>query len=967
MRDTRKTKTQLLDELTEMRRQLSQLVTVEAERQQAVAALRESEAKYRTLIEQLPAATYVAALDEVSSTLYQSPQIEQIVDFTAQEWTSDPDLWARQLHPDDRERVLAELAHDHATGEPFRCEYRLIARDGREVWVRDEAVTVRDETGKPLVLQGVIFDVTERKRMEEELARYREHLEQLVRERTAQLEAANRQLEQEIAERKRAGEELARRAREMAALYETSLEVNSQPDIPTLLRTVVERATALLGVPMGGLYLVRPDDQTLQVVVSHNLPQDYVGLVIRPGEGVAGRVAQTGQPLMVEDYHQWEGRLAVYADAPFYRVLGVPLKAGGKVMGVILVDDDHAGPFTEDEIRLVSLFADQAAIAVENARLFEAEREQRELAETLRQVGAALAATLDADTVLDRLLEQLVRVVPNDIANLMIIEGENASIVRRRGYEQWGIDERVPLATFPMADLPNLVTMAQTGEPVVVSDTSADPKWIRRVETSWQRSYAGAPIRALGKTIGFLNVGSAVPGFYTPQHAERLGAFADQAAIALENARLFSMLNQEKRRLEFLYRLSQQLAQSLDVHEVAQRALDGLRVVVGLLRGLVAVRSSLPPGEVSAGARDRLQIVAISGYDAESVEALDQRLQLRVGDGLIGWAAVHRQLAVVDDVALDSRWMAVSSVDEWVRSAMSVPLLSGDELVGALNIYSEQTAFFTGDLQQLAESAAATVAVAIVNARLYSAERQRVGELARALERQRELERLQREFIQNVSHELRTPLALIRGHAEVLENGWLGELSPEQKESLGVITRRAQMLGRLVEDIMGILEVEQRELTLEVVDLAALVRTAVADFEPAAQKAGLALRAEIAPNLPAVMGDVIALRRVLDNLMGNAFKFTPAGGRVTVSLSQKDQALVLQVADTGIGIPGDQLGRIFERFYQVDGSSTRKYGGMGLGLSLVKSIVEAHGGHISATSEVGKGTTFYFSIPVNMV
>ncbi len=292
-------------------------------------------------------------------------------------------------------------------------------------------------------------------------------------------------------------------------------------------------------------------------------------------------------------------------------------------------------------------------------------------------------------------------------------------------------------------------------------------------------------------------------------------------------------------------------------------------------------------------------------------------------------------------------------------------LLSGDDLLGVLSIYSERAAFFTEDIRQLVESAAATVAIAIANARLFSTERQRAAELGRALDQQRELDRLQREFIQNVSHELRTPLALIRGHAEVLESGWLGDLQPEQKDSISVITRRTQMLARLVDDIMSILEVERRELTQESVDLAQLIRTSLADFQPAAQRAGLTLSADIAPDLPAVPGDMIALRRALDNLVGNAFKFTRAGGRITVRLSRSEATARLEVVDTGIGISSEHLGRIFERFYQVDGSPTRKYGGVGLGLALVKGIIEAHGGQIAVASEVGVGTTFIIVLPIS--
>lgn len=594
------------------------------------------------------------------------------------------------------------------------------------------------------------------------------------------------------------------------------------------------------------------------------------------------------------------------------------------------------------------------------------ERRARGLA-ALNRAGQIMASTLDLDTLLEQLMEQT--------KNLLDAEGASV-LLRARAAEK--ADSELVFAAVTGAAAEKLINrripitagiggwVARERRSALVADAQNDPRLdhsLDAVTGLTTRSLLAVPLISKGSVLGVVEAINNVGGTFDQHDLEVLEALASSAAIAIENARLFSMLNQEKRRLEFLHHLSQHLVESLDMGEVAQRALDGLRAVAALLRGLVVVRESPPMDGSSSGERDLLRLVAVSGYDAESVEALNQRLQLRVGDGLTGWVAAQRQLAVIDDVIQDPRWMAISGLDEWVRSALSVPLLSGDDLLGVLSIYSERAAFFTPDIRQLVESAAAAVAVAIANARLFSTERQRVAELARALEQQRELDRLQREFIQNVSHELRTPLALIRGHAEVLESGWLGDLQPEQKDSIGVITRRTQMLGRLVDDIMSILEVERRELKQESVDLAQLIRTSLADFQPAAQRAGLTLSADIAPDLPAVPGDVIALRRALDNLVGNAFKFTRAGGRIAVCLSRSEATARLEVVDTGIGISSEHLGRIFERFYQVDGSTTRKYGGVGLGLALVKGIIEAHGGQIAVASEVGVGTTFIIVLP----
>jgi len=335
-------------------------------------------------------------------------------------------------------------------------------------------------------------------------------------------------------------------------------------------------------------------------------------------------------------------------------------------------------------------------------------------------------------------------------------------------------------------------------------------------------------------------------------------------------------------------------------------------------------------------------------------------------EGVATWALRERQSALIQDVRNDSRWYDAIDADTGVttRSLMVVPLASKGNVLGVIEAINKNTGPFDRHDLALLEALASSAAIAIENAQLYASEHERAAVLAHALEQQRELDRLQREFIQNVSHELRTPLALVRGHAEVLEAGWLGELNAEQLQSVTVILRRAEMLGKLVDDIVGILAIEKKGLKREPVDLAHMIHTLLIDFKTASEKNMLRLSAEIEPGLLPVMGDGVALRRALDNLMSNAIKFTPAGGSITVRLSRAEQFLALQVSDTGIGIPENKLHRIFERFYQVNGSATRKYGGVGLGLALVKEIVEAHGGQVAVTSQVNVGTTFSVLLPL---
>ncbi|HET90671.1 MAG TPA: response regulator [Chloroflexi bacterium] len=258
-----------------------------------------------------------------------------------------------------------------------------------------------------------------------------------------------------------------------------------------------------------------------------------------------------------------------------------------------------------------------------------------------------------------------------------------------------------------------------------------------------------------GRPIGFLNFGSADSLRDMPdQHLRRIRAYADQVATAVENRLLLDSLEQEKEHMDLLYRLSQRLAESLDVHDVAQWALDEICHVLGALRGVVMVR---------APQDDRLRLVAVSGYDAESVEILDRRINLRVGKGLLGWAAAHQRPTLVSNVMQDERWITIAGLDDWVYSALSVPLISGEELVGGMSIYSDQVGFFTVEHLRLAESAAAAVAAAIVNARLFEAERQQRQEaetlrkaalaLATTLDREEVIERILAQLQQVVPYD----------------------------------------------------------------------------------------------------------------------------------------------------------------------------------------------------------------------
>jgi signal transduction histidine kinase len=302
----------------------------------------------------------------------------------------------------------------------------------------------------------------------------------------------------------------------------------------------------------------------------------------------------------------------------------------------------------------------------------------------------------------------------------------------------------------------------------------------------------------------------------------------------------------------------------------------------------------------------------------------------------------------------------------WNGAIAGLPLRRGDKVIGVMNLaFQDQPHEFDENELRVLELLADQAAVGLLNAQQYAEEQHRAEELAIALAQREELVRLKSEFIQNVSHELRTPLTIVRGYVELLEKGELGALGPEQQDAMTIITRRIHMLHRMIEDLTTILEAEARTAPHKPVELNELIQRTVDDFQDTTHQAGLALLLDVPSDKMWLMGDPVHLSRLLDNLVGNAIKFTPAGGSITVRLRREDSTAILEVADTGVGIPGEKLDRVFDRFYQVDGSTTRRYGGTGLGLALVKEIAISHGGQVSVDSTIGKGSTFRVHLPLN--
>ncbi|MBN1177605.1 MAG: GAF domain-containing protein [Anaerolineae bacterium] len=747
-----------------------------------------------------------------------------------------------------------------------------------------------------------------------------------------------------ITERKHAEREIRRRTAQLEALREVSLDISAELKLDALLQSIVTRAAELMGGNTCTFYSYWPDEDVLAWAVGAGESEEII-LTHRRGEGFVGVVWDKNTPLIVDDYASWEGRLHPPAsgDYGFKALVGVPVHWSDEFMGVLVVSSQDAGVFASDEAELLEMFATQVATAIYNARLFEMEQKQRRLAEALVE-AAATVSTLDLEQVLDRILEQVEQVVAGDAFNVMLIEGDRAYVVRYRGREKTTGQEYEPIV---ISDYPSLLKMMESGKPVVISDVTVDRGWVAGQVRPWRRAYVAAPIRVGVATVGFLNVSGARVGQFDADDARWLEAFAYHAAIAVQNARLHQETVRRLAQTQVLREAMVVASATLDFDTVLERTCKILSEEMDV--DFVGVLLPEPGGKW-------LSVhPSVVGY-ASSTGAL----RVPVGGSICGTVFRTGEPVIIDDVLKEPNYYG--PVGD-VRSELSVPLRIGNRVIGVLDVENQRPKAFTQDDLAFYAAIAGQLSIALENARLYEEVSRHAGELGELVQRLRELDRLKSEFIQNVSHELRSPLALIRGYAELLDTGELGVVQEEQKTPIAIIARRSRMLSELVRDITLLLEAEVNPPRPEPVRIDDLSQAAVEDFHVIGNQKHLTLEMHVAPNLPPVAGNPTHLRRVLDNLLGNAIKFTPENGRVALGLQQAGNAVVMTVRDTGIGIPGDQLERIFDRFYQVDGSSKRRYGGVGLGLALVKEIVTLYGGSVTVESEVGVGSTFTVTLP----
>jgi signal transduction histidine kinase len=487
---------------------------------------------------------------------------------------------------------------------------------------------------------------------------------------------------------------------------------------------------------------------------------------------------------------------------------------------------------------------------------------------------------------------------------------------------------------------------------VHITDVLADPEyqWLENQKLVGYRTLLAVPIRRGSDILGVIAFSRHAVLPFSERDVALVETFADQAAIALEQVRLF---NDTKEALE------QQTATS-DILKVISRSTAELQPVFD---SVVEYANRLCAGDyafIYLAEGGRFRHVAAFGGSSGLLELDRRELRGPGRESLVGRIALEGRVVQIPDVLEDPEYgLLTEQRAGGFRTLLGVPMKRGDgALVGAIGVARNEVRPFTLREIQLVETFADQAAIAIENVRLFNEIRSTSKELEIA-------NRHKSEFLANMSHELRTPLNAIIGFADVLTQGMVGELTSKQTEYLEDIRISGQHLLSLINDILDLSKVEagRMELTLAEFSLRAALANAVTMVRERAARHGIGLDLSV-DGVDLISADERKVKQILFNLLSNAVKFTADGGTIDVVAGREgDQALV-RVRDSGVGIAADDQARIFEEFRQV-GDRTAASEGTGLGLTLTKALVELHGGRIWVQSDVGKGSTFSFTLPIS--
>lgn len=906
--------------------ELAQAFNTMADQQQALfASLQASETRFRTIFESSVDAIIVS---KVGLYVAANPACLKMFGYEDQEEIVGQSM-LDSIAPGERERIQNYIRQRaHGESAPIIYETRGLRRDGSE-FDMEASVSSYEKDGEVYTV-AILRDITERKRAKDALQRYTERLQ---------------------------------------ILHEIDRAILSAETPHKIAAAALQHIRRLIPVQRVNVWVI--DDQSGErILLATNADTMTQGIGERhPFEKEWLSFFYRNEPLVIDDLRTFPQPVptSLYLlEQGFLSATLIPLMVQDQLIGALSLTADRPRACSEEHIQVAREISDQLAVAIRQARLFEAERDQRTLAEALRDSVSAVSRTLTLNDVLDRVLINVERVVPHDACNIMLIEKNTARVVRERGWTERRLGNWITAVHFDPDEVDRwrLLFSGEHPQPYAIADTHADPNWQMSAESEWIHSTAKAPIYIGGELIGILNLDSAALDFFTQQHLDRLQTFADQAAVAIRNAQLFEAERQRRRIAEILVWAAAILNSTLDLEQVLDLILFQLNDVIDF--DSVSIQQKVEDG---------LIITACQGF-----EHPDRILGFKISldPQRPNWQVMtEKKPFLVPDVtqAYPNFQIADPTADKGTRTWLGLPLLARQQVIGLIALDRTQMRPFTSDEIDLAMAFANQASTAIENAHLYAQVQRHAAELEqRVVERTAELEvaneelrvlsRMKDQFVSNVSHELRTPITSMMLQLHLASK----TAPPTQQERLEIWRRETRRLEDLIESLLFLSRLDQDRVTITFVetDLTKLVSDLVQDRQPLSQQHGLRLSFIPLPDCPPVTSDPRLIGQVLSILLTNAINYTPNGGQIEVEIICGEGGAGFQVSDTGLGIPEDERGQLFSRFFRGKVGRDSGKSGTGLGLSIAKEIIDRHHGHIEIESEgiPGRGTTFKVWLPV---